>query len=59
MLVLLQLVEVEMRSSDTVAGSLSSYMDLEKWVRPDHPLPVMLGLVKGALEDLSAAFDAL
>ena len=56
---LLQLVEVEMRSSDTVAGSLSSYMDLEKWVRPDHPLPVMLGLVKGALEDLSAAFDAL
>ena len=26
---------------------------------PGWMLPVMLGLVKGALEDLSAAFDAL
>lgn len=27
-----------MRGNDAVAGSLFSYIDLEKRVRPDHPL---------------------
>ncbi|MCA3370953.1 MAG: IS5/IS1182 family transposase, partial [Roseomonas sp.] len=45
-----------MRGNDAVAGSLVSYVDLEKRVRPDHPLRVIRGLVNGALADLSAAF---
>jgi len=48
-----------MRGNDAVAGSLFSYVDLEKRVRPDHPLRVIRGLVNSALADLSAAFDAL
>jgi transposase len=56
---LLHLVEVAMRGNDAVAGSLFSYVDLEKRVRPDHPLRVIRGLVNSALADLSAAFDAL
>jgi transposase len=47
------------RRSDAVAGSLFSYVDLEKRVRADHPLRVIRGLVNAALADLSAAFDAL
>ncbi len=42
-----------------MAGSLFSYVDLEKRVRPDHPLRVIRGLVNSTLADLSAAFDAL
>jgi transposase len=38
---------------------LFSYVDLEKRVRPDHPLRVIRGLVNSTLADLSAAFDAL
>jgi hypothetical protein len=30
-----------MRGNDAVAGSLFSYVDLEKRVRPDHPLRVI------------------
>jgi transposase len=56
---LLHLVEVAMRGNDAVAGSLFSYVDLEKRVRPDHPLRVIRGLVNSVLADLSAAFDAL
>jgi transposase len=56
---LLHLVEVAMRGNDAMAGSLFSYVDLEKQVRPDHPLRVIRGLVNGALADLSTAFDAL
>jgi len=48
-----------MRGSDAVAGSLFSYVDLEKRVRPDHPLRAIRGIVNAALTDLSAAFDAL
>ena len=48
-----------MRGNDAVAGSLFSYVDLEKRVRPDHPLRVIRGLVNSALADLSAAFDVL
>ena len=48
-----------MRGNDAVAGSLFSYVDLEKRVRPDHPLRVIRGLVNSALADLSTAFDAL
>ena len=48
-----------MRGNDAVAGSLFSYVDLEKRVRPDHPLRVIRGLVNSVLADLSTAFDAL
>jgi transposase len=48
-----------MRGNDAVAGSLFSYVDLEKRVRADHPLRVIRGLVNSALADLSTAFDAL
>ena len=48
-----------MRGSDAVAGSLFSYVDLEKRVRADHPLRVIRGVVNATLADLSAAFDAL
>jgi hypothetical protein len=34
-----------MRGNDEVAGSLFSYVVLEKRVRPDHPLRVIRGLV--------------
>jgi transposase len=48
-----------MRGSDAVAGSLFSYVDLEKRVRSNHPLRVIRGVVDATLADLSAAFDAL
>src|SRR5918995_955258 len=48
-----------MRGSDAVAGSLFSYVDLDKRVQPDHPLRAIRGIVNAALTDLSAAFDAL
>jgi transposase len=48
-----------MRGSDAVAGSLFSYVDLERRVRADHPLRVIRGVVNAALADLSTAFDAL
>src|SRR5579859_2712099 len=48
-----------MRGNDGVAGSLFSYVDLEKRVRPDHPLRTIRGIVNSTLKDLSAEFDAL
>ncbi|MCI0755506.1 IS5 family transposase [Teichococcus vastitatis] len=48
-----------MRGSDAVAGSLFSYVDLEKRVRADHPLRVIRGIVNATLVELSEAFDAL
>src|SRR3984957_12510469 len=48
-----------MRGSDGVAGSLFSYVDLEKRVRPDHPLRIIRGIVNATLSDLSAEFEAL
>ncbi len=48
-----------MRGSDAVAGSLFSYVDLEKRIRPNHPLRVIRGIVNTTLGTLSPAFDAL
>jgi transposase len=48
-----------MRGSDAVAGSLFSYVDLEKRMRADHPLRVIRGVVNATLMDLSAGFDTL
>src|SRR4051812_16389600 len=48
-----------MRGNDAVAGSLFSYVDLEKRVRADHPLRVIRGIVNATLAELSGAFDAL
>ena len=48
-----------MRGTDTVAGSLFSYVDLEKRVRSDHPLRVIRDVVNATLVALSAEFDAL
>src|SRR6201996_1582232 len=48
-----------MRGSDAVAGSLFSYVDLEKRVRADHPLRVIRGVLNATLAAMSAEFDAL
>jgi transposase len=48
-----------MRGNDGVAGSLFSYVDLEKRIRPDHPLRVIRGVVNATLVAMSAEFDAL
>jgi transposase len=48
-----------MRGSDAVAGSLFSYVDLEKRVRGDHPLRVIRDVVNATLAAMSAEFDAL
>ena len=48
-----------MRGNDAVAGSLFSYVDLEKRVRADHPLRVIRDVVNAALSAMSAEFDAL
>ena len=48
-----------MRGSDAVAGALFSYVDLEKRVRPDHPLRVIRGVVNATLAAMSVEFDAL
>jgi hypothetical protein len=42
-----------------VAGSLFSYVDLEKRVRTDHPLRVIRGIVNATLAELSGRFDPL
>jgi transposase len=48
-----------MRGNDAVAGSLFSYVDVEKRVRADHPLRVIRGIVNATLSAMSAEFDAL
>jgi transposase len=48
-----------MRGSDEVAGSLFSYVSLEKRVPADHPLRVIRRIVNATLADMSAEFDAL
>lgn len=48
-----------MRGSDAVAGSLFSYVDVEKRVRADHPLRVIRSVVNATLSAMSAEFDAL
>jgi transposase len=48
-----------MRGKDEVRGSLFSYVDLERRIRPDHPLRLIRAIVDAALAEMSAEFDAL
>jgi transposase len=48
-----------MRGNDAVAGSLFSYVDVEKRVRAAHPLRVIREIVNATLKAMSAEFDAL
>jgi transposase len=48
-----------MRGGDNRSGELFSYVDLEKRVRPDHPLRAIRGLVNEALVSLEREFSAL
>src|SRR5271163_4364478 len=50
---------VTMRGDDEICGSLFSYIDLEKWVRADHPLRLIREIVNAALVALSAEFGQL
>jgi transposase len=48
-----------MRGTDKRAGELFSYVDLEKRVRPDHPLRLIRDFANAALVSLSSDFAAL
>jgi transposase len=48
-----------MRGGDGRSGELFSYVDLEKRVRPDHPLRAIRAIVNEALSALEADFSAL
>jgi len=48
-----------MRGSDQRSGELFSYVDLEKRVRPDHPLRAIRALTDSALAALSRDFATL
>ena len=48
-----------MRGKDEVRGSLFSYVDLERRIRPDHPLRTIRSIANAALAEMSAGFDAL
>ena len=48
-----------MRGSDSGAGSLFSYVDLEARIAADHPLRQVRELVNEALGQLDASFDKL
>ena len=48
-----------MRGTDKRTGELFSYVDLEKRVRPDHPLRLIRELADAALGALSSDFAAL
>ena len=48
-----------MRGIDERSGELFSYIDLEKRVRPDHPLRVIRALVNEALAGMERDFAAL
>jgi len=47
------------RGDDRRSGSMFSYVDIEKKVRPDHPLRTIKTLVDEALADLSGRFARL
>src|SRR5437763_1426132 len=51
--------EFRMRGCDHQSGSLFSYVDLEKRIRPDHPLRTIRRLVDDALASLDRAFTDL
>ena len=48
-----------MRGKDEVRGTLFSYVDLERRVRPEHPLRLIRSIVDAALVEMPAEFDAL
>jgi transposase len=48
-----------MRGDDAICGSLFSYIDLEKRIRPDHPLRVIRAVANAALKSLSGEFEKL
>lgn len=48
-----------MRGSDSRSGELFSYVDLERRVRPDHPLRPIREMANAALERLSGDFAGL
>ena len=48
-----------MRGSDTVTGSLFSYVDIEQRVPPKHPLRLVRGIVNDVLGDLDATFEGM
>lgn len=48
-----------MRGSDAIAGSLFSYVDVEKRIRADHPLRAIREIVNATLRAMSSEFDAL
>src|SRR5215211_7151641 len=50
---------VVMRGWDHQSGSLFSYIDLEKRIRPDHPLRTIRRLVDDALASLDRTFTDL
>jgi transposase len=50
---------MEMRGSDRQAGALFSYVDLDRRVRPDHPLRLIRKIVNEVLEGLSPEFEAM
>src|SRR3954465_193130 len=51
--------EFLMRGCDHQSGSLFSYVDLEKRIRPDHPLRTIRRVVDDALASLDRAFADL
>jgi transposase len=51
--------EVAMRGSDGRSGELFSYVDLERRVRPDHPLRPIREIANAALARLSGDFAGL
>jgi transposase len=48
-----------MRDKDRIRGSLFSYVDLERLVRPNHPLCVICGILNAALSKMSCEVGAL
>jgi hypothetical protein len=50
--------KLAIRGNDAAAGSLLSYVDLERRMRADQALRIIRGLVNSALADLSSALDA-
>ena len=48
-----------MRGTDSRSGELFSYVDLEKRVRPDHPLRAIRVIADEALGTLCSDFEEL
>ena len=50
---------VTMRGDDGICGSFFSYIDLDKRIRPDHPLRLIRDIANTALKSLSGEFGKL